>query len=327
MNWLKQLRQYSCAIGLSFIFLVTMNVHVKAQSENIRESHSVSISNTDEGKVKLKVIMKKGNDETTFEKTYDSYEDMRNDPDLDKYGININGFGFNGGSGQPRFHFRNGPGQSFWKESFEMDIDSLKNSVKGMIKGFGPGLFSFGFDEDNLIDMDSLMQRFNFRHDGGQFFFNGAPTVDLDSLSDVLKNKFGAMRFDFDDDAFNSFSFGRDDDDIKVISRLKVVVRSAKKEDQEFAGTDEMESLELRDINFYPNPSDGRFDVELQTGNDANIQVSIIDPEGNEIYNQLGRPNAGQYDFRVDLSHQKKGIYIMKVTQNNKALTKRVIIE
>lgn len=333
MNWSKQLRKFTVPIGFALLLSIGVYQSAVAQSEKIRESQSVSISDTEDGKVKLKVIIKKGDDETTFEKTYDSQEEMKNDPDLEKYGINVDSFGFGRGAAQPKFFFHNGPGQGFWdQDDLDMDIDSLRSSVKGMMKGFGPGAFSFGFDDDNVFDIDSLMQRFNFKNDNDQFFFNGEQTQDLDSLREVLKDKFGNMKFDFDfgdidDDAFRSFSFGSDEDDVKVISRIKVFVRSAKAEDKEAAGTGDMEGLELRDISFYPNPSDGRFDVELETGSDASIQVSIIDPEGNEVYNRTGMPKEGRYDFRVDLSDQQKGIYIMKVVQNNKALTKRVIIE
>ena len=337
MNWSKQLSKITVPIGFALLLSIGVCQSAMAQSENIRESQSVTISDTEDGKVKLKVIIKKGDDETTFEKTYDSHEEMQNDPDLEKYGINVDSFGVGKGfGGQPKFFFHNGPGQGFWDQGdFDMDIDSLRSSIKGMMKGFGPGAFTFGFDDDNALDMDSLMQRFNFKNDKGRFFFNGEQMEDLDSLREVLKNKFGHMKFDFDfghwddDDAFSTFRFDGDGDgdDVKVISRIKVVIRSANAEDKEAAGTDDMEGLELRDINFYPNPSDGRFDVELETGSADAVQVSIIDPEGNEVYNRTGIPKEGRYDFHIDLSDQQKGIYLMKVVQNNKALTKRVIIE
>jgi len=332
MNWSKQLRKITVPIGFALLLSIGLYQSAMAQSKNIRESQSVTISDTEDGKVKLKVIIKKGDDETTFEKTYESHQEMQNDPDLEKYGINLDSFGVGKGfGGQPKFFFHNGPGQGFWDPGdFDMDIDSLRRSIKGMMKGLGA--FTFGFDDDNAFDMDSLMQRFNFKNDNGRFFFNGEQMEDLDSLREVLKNKFDHMKFDFDfgdwdDDAFSTFRFDRDDDDVKVISRIKVVIISANAEDKEAAGTDDMEGLELRDINFYPNPSDGRFDVELETGSAAAVQVSIIDPEGNEVYNRTGIPKEGRYDFHIDLSDQQKGIYLLKVVQNNKALTKRVIIE
>ena len=330
----QQIRSVMFSVALSLVMLFGFNSMASAQDENIRESQSVSISTTEDGKVKLKVVKKNGNDETTFEKTYDSYEEMKNDPDLEQYGIDLGSFSFGRGfGGQPKFFFHNGPGNGFWNDNdFQIDIDSMTSRLKGMMKGFGPNSFAFGFDDDSFMDMDSLMQRFSFKNDNGRFFFNGDEVMDMDSLREALKEKFDNFRFDFDfgdwdDDTFSSFSFGDDDEDVRVISRVKVFVRSAKDEDMEAAGTEDMERLELRDISFYPNPSDGRFDVELETGSDAPIQISIIDPRGNEVYNRTGSPTNGKYDFEVDLSDERKGIYLLKVVQNNKALTKRVIIE
>ena len=347
MNNLKRQKTRFFAVMLAISMLIMFGQFSLAQNRDIRQGQSVSISTTDDGKVKLKVVKRDGDDETTFEKTYDSHEEMQNDPDLEKYGISLkNSFSF-GQNGTPQIFFRNGPGNGSWNDhDFDMDIDSLRSSIQGMMKGFGSNAFTFGFDDDNFMDMDSLVQRFSFKNDNGRFFFNDEEFADMDSLREVLKDQFGNMKFnfDFDDDngAFRTFKYGDDDDspsvwsyrygdedndDIKMVSRIKVFVRAARMEDKEVAGTEEMEKLELRGINFYPNPSDGRFDVELETGSDAAIQIAIIDPNGNEVYNRTGKPSEGKYDFRVDLSHEEPGIYIMKVVQNNKALTKRVIIE
>ncbi|MFY0591851.1 T9SS type A sorting domain-containing protein [Roseivirga sp.] len=333
MNYLKQQKAKIVATVL-LMMLIGFGQTLNAQDEGKRESQSVSISTTEDGKVKLKVKKIVGNDETTFEKTYDSHEDMKNDPDLEKYGIDLRtSFSFGGTNSSPKFFLRNGPGNSFW-DDHDFDVDSLRSSLRGMMKGFGPNVFSFGFDDDEFMDMDSLMQRFSFKNDNGRFFFNDQEFMDMDSLRDALKDQFGNMKFDFDFDfddddngSFRTWRFGDDDDDVKVISRVKVFVRSASEKDKEVAGTEEMERLELRDINFYPNPSDGRFDVELETGSESDIRVVIVDPNGNEVYNRTGAPRNGRYDFRVDLSDEDPGIYIMKVVQNNKALTKRVIIE
>ena len=83
--------------------LIFVNAASFAQEE-VRESQSVSISTTENGKFKLKVVKKIGDDETTFEKTYDSYDDIADDPDLEKYGIERDGFNF-GGNRQPKFLF------------------------------------------------------------------------------------------------------------------------------------------------------------------------------------------------------------------------------
>lgn len=324
-------------IGGLMVLLLIVNVSAPllAQDENIRESQSVSISHTEDGKVKLKVIQKKGNDETTFEKTYDSYEDMQNDPDLEKYGVGKNALSFGLGGSKPQFFLHNGPGQGFWDdEEFDMSpFMDMQERMKEMMKGFS-GNFAFGFDDGQMMDLDSLVHKFDFRTDNGRFFLNGEEITDIDSLRDAMKDQFQNFQFDFDMDGWDPSNFGawtyhndEDSDDVRVITRAKVMIRSAREEDKKAVGTENMESLELRDISFYPNPSDGRFDVELDSKSDAPVHVIIVDSDGNEVYNRVGTPENGQYDFRVDLTGEGKGIFVMKLVQNDKALTKRLVIE
>jgi len=289
-----------------------------AQEEELRESKSVSISTTAEGKVQLKVKMKKGNDETTFEKTYDSHEEMYNDPDLSKYGIDL-GFNMQGfGQGKtPQFYFHNGPGGHFWDDDFEARIEDLRKQMEEMTRGFGSSAFFFG--DESFLDIDSLMQQYEFREKDGKYFFNGEEIMDMDSLHDALKDKFGQFQFDFD--------WSDDEDDVKVIRRAKVYIRSAQEEDKSVAGTAKMEALPLSDISFYPNPSDGRFDLALSTLSDDPVQLVIVDDQGNEVYNKLSTPQKGVLEQRIDLTENGKGIYVLKCVQNGKALTKRIIIE
>lgn len=325
------------AVAVVLLLFASFSVHiVQAQSENIKESQSVSISTTEDGKVKLKVIQKKGNDETTFEKTYDSHEDMKNDPDLEKYGIGQNSLRFDFGSTQPKFFFHNGPGQGFWDdEDFDMSpFMDMQERMREMMKGFG-GNFDFDFGANSFMDIDSLTKRFNFRNDNGKFFMNGEEITDLDSLREAMRDRLGQFQFDFgnwdkdDIPGFWSFNLDQDGDngDVRVITRAKVMIKSASDDDKKSIGTDKMEGLELRDISFYPNPSDGRFDVDLETKSDSPVQIIIVDSNGNEVFNRVGSPSDGAYQFHVDLTHEGKGIYIMKLVQNDKALTKRVVIE
>lgn len=333
MNMKRSVLEFRNLLVVFFISLgLQLSTSIYAQEE-VRESKSVSISTTAEGKVQLKVIIKKGNDETTFEKTYDSQEEMQNDPDLEKYGIDLgfNGQGFGSSSRSPQFFFHNGPASKFWDdESFQLEMEEMRRRMKDMMQGFDSGGF-FNFDSDSFIDMDSLMSRFQFRNDNGRFFYNGEEITDLDSLQDALKDKFDQFQFDFDFGSPSKGGFGswhdQDDEDVKVITRAKVYVRTARDEDKALVGTDDMETLQLNDISFYPNPSDGRFDLELNTLSDEPVQLIIVDQYGNEVYNRLSTPENGALEKRIDLTNEGKGIYVLKVIQGNKALTKRIIVE
>ncbi len=302
--------------------------------EDVRESQSVSITTNEDGKVTLKVTKKVGDDETIFEKTYDSYDDIADDPDLEKYGIELNGFSF-GNNGKPKFFLHNGPGMGFWdSESFEEEMDAFRNQMKRFLdEDWGGRGFMFGFDDDGFMDLDSLTKRFDFRNDNGNYFFNGMPFENLDSLKESLRDQFGNFMFDFDfdDDDNKSFSYGFFDDDedkdVRVIRRSKLAIKPATIEDKRLAATDKSAPLVLRDISFYPNPSDGRFDMSLESQSDSEVSVTVLNNEGKEILRTELTPKDGFCEFEIDLTKEEKGNYVLKVVQGKKALTKRLVLE
>lgn len=331
---------------LTAMMLVGMNVY--AQNEEVNESRSVSVSTTEDGKVKLKVITKKGNDTQTFEKTYDSHEDMQNDPELEEKGIEIGDWDWSSGVSSYRFGGLNNMfspfkrnGLSFFHDdddddhfsgSFSFDLDSLMDNLDSFRSG-NPLFFRFG--PGGHMDIDSLMHNFQFDKNGGKFFMNGEEFEDMEALRKKLKEQFDDFDFDFGDwddkgNGSNIFFFGNDDGDNDhghVVSRARVFIRTARDSDKEAVGADVMKDLRINDISFYPNPSDGRFNVEIDTGNGEAVQIKIIDPDGAVVYDKRDQNASGKYDFKVDISGNDSGIYILQVIQNNSALTKRIIIE
>ena len=340
-------RSFKILFSLMLTLLVTAGMQVQAQSESVRESKSVSISSGDDGKVTLKVTTKKGNDTKTFEKTYDSHEEMYDDPELEEYGITASDLGFGGkgfrfsspGSGSSRF-FRSPNFSMFFDDDddnqsrqsfgFHFDIDSMMSQMD-QFRGGTPFAFHFGPGGKHMMDMDSLISSFG----GRGFYFGDDDFMDIDSLMEKLQDRFKDMDFDFDFDddgngsGFRAFTWGDDDDEgnTRVISRVKVFVRSARDTDKEKVGSDEMEDLQVNDISFYPNPSDGRFELELDTGNELPVYIKIVGPQGDVVYERNGLSADGFYDYNIDISNQREGIYILQVVQNGRALTKRIIIE
>lgn len=351
-------------IKLVLIFALNMAVGLgmtaTAQEKSTNESKSISFTTLDDGKVKIKVVTKSGEDQSIFEKTYDSHEAMQDDPELKEYGIESSDLNFGKGSlsfGNQSgnvFIMRGNSSGSFDDDhnnafTFDFDIDSLKSSIQQQF-GSNGNVFRFGFDGDEAFkmlhdslnfsfdfgdhdfkfDIDSLRTNFRFGEEGDAFWLNGEEFEDFDQLRQSLKEQFKDMDFDFDFGRWDSkgHDFDNDNEDsFRVISRAKVFIRSAKDSDKEKIGTDEMEDLEIKDISFYPNPSDGRFTVDINTGNENLVQIKIIDPDGAIVYEKSGRITSGEYSFKVDLSERRKGIYLLQVIQNNSALTKRIIIE
>ena len=343
-------RSLQSILAFALVLLVAAGANLQAQTESVRESKSVSISTGEDGKVTLKVTTKKGNDTTTFEKTYDSYEDMANDPELEDYGIaaddlSFGARGFSFGSPKANLFFHQGPGMRFWDDddddafrrsfSFGFDLDSLMEQMDQFRSGSTP--FAFRFGPNGSFDIDSLMSQFDF--DGGMFQFNGEEFKDMDALRKRMREHFDQFDFDFDFDfddddngrsGFRSFYFNGDEDDEdnpRVISRVRVYVRSAREADKTKVGADAMDDLKIKDISFYPNPSDGRFSLELETGNELPVYIKIVGPNGATVYEKTEEAVDGYYDFDINISDQGEGIYILQVIQGKSALTKRIIIE
>ena len=80
-------------------------------------------------------------------------------------------------------------------------------------------------------------------------------------------------------------------------------------------------------LNIYPNPAKDRLNIDLNTESFGQSIVEFIDATGrlvsSEIINRSGK--AYQKDF--NLSNFAKGLYIVRVTNNNKCLDKKLIIQ
>ncbi len=77
-------------------------------------------------------------------------------------------------------------------------------------------------------------------------------------------------------------------------------------------------------FNVYPNPSSGLFKITTKNNID-DYQISIIDALGKVIFEQNFQ-NSVNAEFEVDLSGFTKGIYVVRLQNNNSNLTKRLII-
>ncbi len=91
-----------------------------------------------------------------------------------------------------------------------------------------------------------------------------------------------------------------------------------------FVGIDE-NKLASSSLSVYPNPSNGNMFIDFKDM-DGDIQISIIDALGKVVFiDKNGLQNDAIYE--LDLSHLIKGIYVLKVKNDNKYITKRIILQ
>ena len=74
----------------------------------------------------------------------------------------------------------------------------------------------------------------------------------------------------------------------------------------------------------YPNPSTGRFNLDLSAVNE-DVLVSIVDMQGQIL--ETYKHSAEHIILEVNLSELSQGIYLVQLATQNGLITKKVIIE
>lgn len=85
------------------------------------------------------------------------------------------------------------------------------------------------------------------------------------------------------------------------------------------------EILNNYNVKIFPNPSTGKFNLQVENVNAiSNFNIEIVDVIGNEIFNQIINKSISE----LDISNQSKGIYFIKIT-NSKGYTavQKIVIQ
>jgi hypothetical protein len=113
---------------------------------------------------------------------------------------------------------------------------------------------------------------------------------------------------------------------IKIVEHIKIHLQEVEKNEfSSFAGIN-AKSLKMDELNYYPNPNDGKFTLQFKADKRP-TEVKITSLEGKEIYAESLKGFEGTYQNEIDLSSQKRGIYLLQIIQGNKAMNKKIVIE
>lgn len=86
------------------------------------------------------------------------------------------------------------------------------------------------------------------------------------------------------------------------------------------------ELLSESNLSVFPNPvADGLLEVQLDTKSRVDIDMSLIDVTGRTVYNQRFIANGNSSQI-IDVSTMPKGVYFLKLSNDKKYLTKKVVV-
>ncbi len=115
---------------------------------------------------------------------------------------------------------------------------------------------------------------------------------------------------------------------IFIIKRVTVV--EVTEDDKELLGKETGSSdnkLNLTKLDFYPNPSNGKFNLSFNLKEKGNTDITILNTEGKKIYSENLNDFTGAYNKEIDISKNPKGVYFVRVEQGPHSQLKKIVLE
>ncbi len=85
--------------------------------------------------------------------------------------------------------------------------------------------------------------------------------------------------------------------------------------------------LSFEELKVFPNPSTGIFDVQFDLPEEGRTAIRIYNPKGQAIYfNNLG-DFSGVFSDRIDIANSMKGTYFLELSQDDKRLVRKLILQ
>jgi PKD repeat protein len=80
-------------------------------------------------------------------------------------------------------------------------------------------------------------------------------------------------------------------------------------------------------FNFYPNPNNGSFYLEIEAAPTKVLQVQLYDIIGRKMMNEQFDFNSGQLSHRFEMTHLAAGTYVLQLVIGDDVLVRKVVVE
>ena len=156
---------------------------------------------------------------------------------------------------------------------------------------------------------------------------DGEGTIEIfNSMMDTFDN----FSFDIDTDVdWEDMDVIGDDTRVIIKRRNKVTIEildeSEEAELDEFKGANIEKQLQLEEVRYYPNPSDGRLNLRFGAKR-IPTEIRVIDLMGKEVYFEDLQDFDGSYANEIDLSGVKQGMYLLQIRQGDRTWNRKLAI-
>jgi len=201
-------------------------------------------------------------------------------------------------------------------ENEELTEEEMKAKVQEIIGDF-----------DGLEDMlENSMKNLEGSEDGNVFewsdgngsFINSKVIVLSDEDEEDLEKMLEENGIDVNVDILTTDATG------KSVSQTLIIKKSVTIEEMDTDEAADTPKLEVNDLNFYPNPNDGQFQLSFETPQAGDVAVTITDLQGKEVYAQ--NVEGGKQKMNIDISNESNGVYLLNLRQGDLSTSKRIVI-
>ncbi|MCX6275191.1 MAG: T9SS type A sorting domain-containing protein, partial [Bacteroidetes bacterium] len=269
------------------------------------------------------------------------------DFDADMKGIGFEDGDFNA-NGNMTMHFKHPEMSKEERLAFEMEMKNLKEELNGIgdeMKDMHIEMYGFNDKDPENFDLQLSIPGFPAPpappappSPNNSFFYFGDD--DEANEADCEKGKSFQFRFhSMNDEVPDSLNdeehivvYGAKDEETPVLEKEittkdgdKIFIYKRKLPKKEEAKA--TASMPVTKIKVYPNPGNGKLSVSFTAQSKGDIQISISDANGNEVYTRTLKDFSGEYFNQVDISEKGKGTYFLKITQGDDSITKKLVVE
>lgn len=86
------------------------------------------------------------------------------------------------------------------------------------------------------------------------------------------------------------------------------------------------EEFSFQDLAIYPNPNSGEFTVQFASNSSKKVVIEVVDLRGRKIFeNQYA--NSGLFNQTIQLDNAQSGIYLVSITDGDKKIVKKIVVE
>jgi hypothetical protein len=227
-----------------------------------------------------------------------------------------------------------------FKDASPADIKGKINQMEIKISGDSAQSFHWTSDKANEVGKQTKVVvvsgckmadkedfRFNFG-EAGKMPEDVKKMLDEKGIKSEGKNVFYFVTDSKNGDLTNTYKLDNGKEVSVCISKICIIkIADNTQPAQEEGKAEAPAEPQVADLNVYPNPNDGEFNLKFSLPQKGDAHISLHDKQGNLVYEEDLKDFSGEYKKPLSLKNQKAGQYVLRIVQNGKIYTRQVLVK